>query len=189
MHSLIFATGNAEKFDIARAVCEPLGIALERRSLEIDAIQGEDSEVIIRDKARKAFEIVKQPLVVNDISWEIPALNGFPGPYMKSVAHWFSADDFLNLMHPFKDRSIILVQLLAYQDEKTQRVFYTEHVGTFLQDSRGNYGISLQKVVAMPGDNGLSIAEAYDRGVTHTERDVAMGWRELAEWRKQKAAA
>ena len=189
MSSIVFATGNAEKFEIALATCEPLGISLTRKALDIDEIQGEDSEAIIRDKARRAFDQLGEPVIVSDDSWNIPGLNGFPGPYMKSMDHWFTPDDFLNLTRPLKDRRIILVQLLAYQDKRHQQVFRNEYVGTLLTERRGQYGRPLQKVVTMPGDDGLSIAEAYDKGVIHTERDVAAGWRQLATWHKMEIAS
>lgn len=187
MSSLLFSTGNAEKFEIARKICEPLGVILEQKPLEIDEIQGEDSEAIIRDKVRKAYELTGQPVIVSDDSWNIPGLRGFPGPYMKSIEQWFTPEDFLNLTRPLIDRRIILVQLLAYQDADRVYIVREEHVGALLTESRGKYGKALKKVVAMPGDNGLSIAEAYDHGLIHADRDVAKGWRKLIEWYKQEA--
>ena len=188
MRELFFVTGNTEKFHIAQATCQPLGVALEHVTLDIDEIQGEDSELIIRDKAAKAFSELGRPVVVSDDSWNIPGLRGFPGPYMKSIDHWFTPEDFLNLTRPLQDRRIILIQILAYQDARQQKVFQVEHEATLLSDARGNYGNSLHKVVAMPGDDGLSIAEAYDRGTVHAERDVAAGWRELASWCLEQTA-
>lgn len=189
MFSVIFASGNAEKFNIAQAVCEPLGVTLLQKRFEIDEIQGEDSEVIIRDKAKKAFELANEPVIVSDDSWNIPGLNGFPGPYMKSIDHWFTPEDFLNLTRPLTDRRIILIQMLAYHDAERQYVFRNEHVGILLTEARGSYGKPLQKVVTMPGDKGLSIAEAYDRGTVRAERDVAAGWRDLVAWYKREVAA
>lgn len=185
MEPIIFATGNSEKFDIAKAVCEPLGVLLKQRALEIDEIQGEDSEVIIRDKVRKAFDLIQQPVIVSDDSWNIPGLHGFPGPYMKSMDHWLTPADFLNLTRPLIDRRIVLIQLLAYMDGKQQLLVRKEHTGALLTEARGNYGKPLQKVITMPGDNGLSIAEAYDRGTVRAERDVAAGWRELVSHLKE----
>jgi len=182
MRGLFFATGNTEKFDIAQATCQPLGVTLEHVTLDIDEIQGEDSELIIRDKVTKVFSELKRPVVVSDDSWNIPGLRGFPGPYMKSMEHWFTPEDFLNLTQPLQDRRIILIQLLAYQDARQQKVFRVEYEGILLPDARGNYGNSLHKVITMPGDGGLSVAEAYDHGTVHAERDVAAGWRELTRW-------
>lgn len=182
MRSLIFATGNDEKFGIAVAACRPAGITISQRKLDIDEIQGEDSELIIRDKTRKAFAIVQAPVVVSDDSWSIPGLRGFPGPYMKSINHWFTMQDFLNLTRPLADRRIILVQLLAYGDGSGQHVIRREHTATLLPEARGHYGSALQKIVAMPGDTGLSIAEAYDRGAVHAERDAALCWQDMTRW-------
>lgn len=189
MSSIIFATGNAEKFEIAHAVCMPLGIELIRTALDIDEIQGEDSEIIIRDKADKAFTLTGSPIIVSDDSWNIPGLRGFPGPYMKSMDHWFTPDDFLNLTRSLQDRRIILVQMLAYRDKHRLQIVRNEYVGTLLTEARGSYGKPLQKVVTMPGDSGLSIAEAYDRGtLVRADRDVAAGWRQLIAWHKQEVA-
>jgi len=185
MHQITFSTGNPQKFDIARAVCAPLGVELVQNTFDIDEIQGEDPEVIIRDKAQKAFELVGGPVIVSDDSWNIPGLNGFPGAYMKSMDHWFRPEDFLNLTCSLEDRRIILIQMLAYQDVEHYQVFRKEYVGELLPEIRGAHGKPLQKIVAMPGDNGLSIAEAYEQGAVHADREVAAGWRELVDWYQQ----
>lgn len=183
MHTILFSTGNTEKFEIAKASCEPLGLQLEQLALDIDEIQAEDGEIVVARKARDAFAAAGKPVVVSDDSWNIPGLRGFPGPYMKSMDHWLTPQDFINLTGPLEDRRIILVQLLAYQDADTYKLFRTEYVGTLLREPRGNYGRPLQKVVTMPGDDGLSIAEVYDQGrLQHENREVGEGWRKLAEW-------
>lgn len=185
MPPITFSTGNSEKFAIARAACAPLGLELVQNTFDIDEIQGEDPEVIIRDKAQKAFELVGGPVIVSDDSWNIPALNGFPGAYMKSIDHWFRPEDMLNLTRPLEDRRIILIQMLAYQDAEHYQVFRMEHTATLLKEARGAYGKPMQKVIAMPTDNGLSIAEAYDQGFVHADRDVGHNWQQLAAWYQQ----
>lgn len=180
---IIYVTGNVEKFDIGYATCRTRGVQLVQRKVEIDEIQSDDGEVIIGDKVRRAFEHFQKPLVVNDVSWEIPALNGFPGPYMKFAARWFSADDWLNLMKPYEDRRIRLIDLIAYQDKEGCKVFRSEYTGNFLVSARGDYGNSLQKVLTMPGDDGRSIAEVYDhQKVRHTTREVAKSWQLFLDW-------
>lgn len=179
---IIFVTGNAEKFQIAQAVCKKQDIALTQKSAEIDEIQSEDIEVVVRDKARRAFAIFQQPLVVNDISWSIPALRGFPGPYMKSIVHWLTPDDWLHLMGPYSDRRIVLIELLAYQDERGCNIFRKEFTGKILHTARGNYGSSLHKIITMPGDNGLSVAEVYDKGILYDEREVTASWVTFLGW-------
>ena len=182
MIQLSFVTGNTEKFQIADAVCRPLSVSLLQRTITLDEVQSEDSEYIIRDKAKRAFQAVGGPVVVSDDSWNIPGLHGFPGPYMKSIDHWFGPDDFLRLTRPLHDRRIILIQLLAYRDHEMTHIIRHEHTGEILTEARGMHGKALEKVVTMPGDDGLNIAEAYDKGTIRTERDVAIGWRDLVSW-------
>jgi len=87
MERIYFVTENSDKFDTARRVLLSSGITLEQSSQDIDEIQSEHIEKIALDKARKAYNILQQPLFVSDDSWNIVGLRGFPGPYMKSVTH------------------------------------------------------------------------------------------------------
>ena len=162
--------------------CEVADIQLTQSTLDISEIQGEDPEIIIRDKAQKAFDLLGKPVIVSDDSWNIPGLNGFPGAYMKSIDHWFRSEDFLNLTRPLEDRRIILVQMLAYQDDTHQQIFRQEYTGSMLTEARGNYGKPIQKVISMPGDNGLSVSEAYEQGAAHTVRPVSASWHQFIQW-------
>lgn len=186
---LIFASGNLEKFHLAQTACKPYGVELIQMLSGLDEIQSEDPEMVIRDKTHRAYQKFKRPLIVSDDSWSIPALHGFPGPYMKSVNLWFKASDWLHLMEPYEDRRVVLAQLLAFHDEHGIRVFRSELPGTFLPEARGTYGSPAHKVITMQGDHGLSIAEVYDQGVNHDERDVNATWTKFLTWYTAKSGA
>lgn len=182
MPTILFATGNNQKFLIAQEAFRESHITLVQKPVEIDEVQSEDAEYIIRDKARRAYEILQQPLVVSDDSWSVPGLNGFPGPYMKSMDHWLTPQNWLDLTARLTDRRIILTQQLAYQDKDQLRLFRQDYTGTILTEARGKQGATLQKVITMPGDNGLSIAEVYDKGIQYADREVIEGWRAFIAW-------
>jgi inosine/xanthosine triphosphate pyrophosphatase family protein len=182
--SLTFVTGNAQKFDIAVKVFAEHSIHLTQFEADNDEIQSEDTERIVRDKAQKAYEAVTGPVIINDDSWSIPGLGGFPGPYMRSIAHWFTAEDFLRLTLPLEDRRAILIQWIAYQDSLGQKLFKIEYDCEILKEIRGISGTSWQKVLTAPADNGLSVAEAYDHGTDISNREVAEGWRQFIKWFK-----
>jgi non-canonical purine NTP pyrophosphatase (RdgB/HAM1 family) len=184
MNQLIFSTGNDSKYTTAKEVCNKHGIELTQSALEIDEIQGEDAEKIVIDKVNKAYELVKQPVIVSDDTWLITALNGFPGSYMKSMNHWFKPQDFINLTQSLSDRSIYLVGYLAYRDGEQIKLFYQKREGILLKEPKGQHEPASHKVISMVGDNGLSIAEVYDKGLARSERDVAKIWHEFAEWFK-----
>ena len=185
---LYFATTNPSKFAIAQHACTKAGIEISQKPLDIAEIQGEDANIIVLDKVRKAYEQTNAPVIVSDDSWEIPVLRGFPGAYMKSIDHWFTSEDFIRLMEPYTDRRITLVAMLAYKDAETEQIFKAEFTGSILPEPRGNFGKPLQKVITMPGDNGLSVSEVYDRGITYDDREVSAMWDQFITWYKEQSA-
>lgn len=184
MMSLIFATGNTNKFLIGKLVSKEKGINLIQKDYDIDEIQSEDPKKIIIDKLNKAYKLCDSPVIVSDDYWEIPGLNGFPGPYMKSINIWFSPEDLLRLTLPLEDRRVFLTQRIAYMDLTDQKVFEVKTEGEILKEIRGQESTANQKIMSMKGDNGLTISEVYD-SFTDDERknrDTANIWREFLEW-------
>lgn len=188
MSTIYFATSNQEKVLIAQTVCSKFDIKVEPVSIDIDEIQGEDPVVIVQDKVRRAYEGLSKPVVVSDDSWDIPALHGFPGPYMKSINKWFKSEDFLRLMNGVKDRTIIIHQYLAYFDGDTMKVFSNDIHGKVIGEPRGKNDRSPNMTVtALDNDNGKTIAEVFEQGEKAlaerylTRRDA---WHEFVEWYK-----
>ena len=87
-------TGNPRKIEEATATLSQYDIAVEIINLDIDEIQHRDPLKITEAKVRAAYERVGKPVIVNDSNWEVPALGGFPGGYMKDIAHWLTPEDF-----------------------------------------------------------------------------------------------
>lgn len=189
MKPLLFATGNNEKFAIALHFCESAGIRLEQFGEDSDEIQSENPKTIIRDKAARKFTLAGNiPIIVSDDSWDIPALNGFPGPYMKHVDHWFTSQQIIDLMAHSTDRRIFLHQYLAFQDNKGIKIFSNTIPGQVLDKPRGNYGKPAQKVIALDIDTGLSISEVYDQdpiGAAQRHSDEENAWHDFITWYKE----
>jgi XTP/dITP diphosphohydrolase len=184
MSELTFVTGNADKYASAEHVSAEYGVNLSQASPDIDEVQSEDSEYIARMKAEAAYQLLKHPVIISDDSWEIPGLNGFPGPYMKSMNHWLSADDFLRLTSPLTDRRVFLIKLLVYKDVSIEKVVSHTVEGTILTEARGNSDSPWTKVVTMPGDNGKTIAEVYEAKLQLSQRKSAQVWHDFFAWYK-----
>jgi inosine/xanthosine triphosphate pyrophosphatase family protein len=187
MKKLYFSTGNENKFKTARVICKNNGINLEQKDLPIDEIQGEDGLEIIKDKAAKAFALLGEPVVVSDDYWEFLGLNGFPGPYMKSINHWLAPEDMLRLTLPLKNKDVILTQRLAYQDKNTYKVFELQNKGKLIDEIRGISSTANQKLVTLEGDNGLTISEIYDSGIDRSDRKPTRIWKQFAVWYAKEA--
>jgi non-canonical purine NTP pyrophosphatase (RdgB/HAM1 family) len=187
MKQLLFATGNAKKFVTAQQTCEQHGIQLVQISLAVTEIQEENAEKVALDKAAKAFEVIQKPVTITDDSWSFSGLNGFPGVYLHSINEWFTPEDFLRLTSGLKDRQITQTQYLIYTDHQKQRVFKNQTAGIILTEARGTSKYPHEPVLSLAGDNGLSIAEAYEKASDKSTRDSARVWHDFATWFSQES--
>ena len=180
---ITFITGNPHKLEEAKSVLKDYDIVVEPLQIDIDEIQHHDPLKITEAKVKLAYEKVDQPVVVNDSSWEIPALGGFPGGYMKDVANWFTAEDFLALMKDKNDRRIILHDVVAYFDGEQLKLFIYDQTGVFINEPRGK-GTSMNQVVSMEDSSGLTIAEEF--ALRHDGAEINPShfqhWQKFGEW-------
>lgn len=178
MKTVRYITGNQKKLDNANAFFADYGITAESQKVEVAEIQSEDAVQIAVQKARDAYEKIGEPLFVNDASWHIAALNGFPGPYMRYVMDWFTADDILKLLEGKADRSIILRDTIVYKDATTEKVFTNDVHGVILEAPTEGNGPFITKLVSFE-ESGQSIAEANIVGYSDKEKPL---WQEFAQW-------
>lgn len=185
MRELTFVTGNENKFHTAEHILKESGIKLLQAAFDIDEIQGEDAQKIALDKAHKAFDIVKKPLLISDDSWSVHGLNGWPGPYMKSMNHWLSADDFLRLTSTLKDRRITLHQIAVYQDEQGQKLFMNDIEGRLLDHAATEFPmIPWSQIITLTKD-GRSLAEVRNTSPEQLATENSNVWHQVAVWLKK----
>jgi XTP/dITP diphosphohydrolase len=185
MKQLIFSTGNNEKFTVASHASSQYGIELRQQPSNRPEIQEENPELVALDKAYTAFQVIGKPLVITDDSWSFAGLNGFPGVYMHSINSWFTAEDFLRLTMGLEDRSVLLTSYLVYIDQQQQKVFSGQTKGELLKESKGSSEHASHTIITMDGDNGLSIAEAYEQAADKSTRTSAQIWHDFAIWYSQ----
>lgn len=180
---ITFITGNPHKLEEAKSVLKNYEIVVESLQFDIEEIQHYNPLEITKAKVRAAYEKAGQSVVVNDSSWEIPALGGFPGGYMKDVVNWFTAEDFLALMKDKNDRRIILHDVVAYFDGEQLKLFISDQTGVFINQSRGK-GTSMNQVVSMEDSGGLTIAEEF--ALRHDGAEINPShfqhWQKFGEW-------
>lgn len=181
MMAVNFVTTNFDKYKTAKAVCDGAGIILKRRSIEIAELQSEDSEIIVRDKATKAFQAVDGPVIVSDDSWSFIGLGGFPGPYMHSMNTWLTAEDFLHMTEQLADRKVILSQFLVFDDGTRQKLFRINIPGILLRRAQGSSVHASHQIIALNVDHGLSIAEALDMP-DRSQHISAEVWHKFVNW-------
>jgi non-canonical purine NTP pyrophosphatase (RdgB/HAM1 family) len=88
---LLIVTGSEMKYKELSAKLSEF-FECEQRDWNEPEIQGKPEE-ILKHKMARAYELFKEPVLVDDVSTHIEALNGFPGAYMK---------DFFDVMTPYE---------------------------------------------------------------------------------------
>ncbi len=176
---ILYITSNKNKIETANRLLKPFNIKVEGKKVDgIIEPQTENIEEISENKAKQAFQIVQKPLIVSDASWIIPALNGFPGPYMAYVNRWFTPEDFLNLMKDKGNKEIILRECVTYIDKNQIVTFTSDTKGYFLNEKSGS-ATSLDQVVSFRED-GKSIAQCENKGISRIPQNDL--WNKVGEW-------
>jgi len=82
MSQITLVTGNPHKLAELRKVF-PSTIDLGLIKLNLDEIQSLDLHEIVSYKLHQAYSAIGTPVIIEDVSAELEALNGLPGPFVK----------------------------------------------------------------------------------------------------------
>lgn len=162
---LTFATSNVMKFQIGQRAIRETAINLLHKSIRLDEIQDEEGAEIARMCAISAYQVLCEPVAVTDASFIIPALNGFPGPFVKYVNKYLNPEDILRLMDGKEDRRITIRESLciATGTKSTEQLVYSSDYRGRLSEKVGmGNGTTFEKLV-IPEGYGCCLSEmAYD---------------------------
>lgn len=112
---LHFITSNRGKIEYLYNALLGVDINILSRNLNITEIQSDSFEEVSKDKAIKAFNILKKPLVVEDGGICLNVCNGLPGVFTKYVIKRLGIEGILKLLEG-KDRKACLVSVATYVD-------------------------------------------------------------------------
>lgn len=150
MDKLYFVTGNKGK---AREAQQILGIPIEITKIELDEIQSLDLKKIVEHKLKQAFDKVKSPVIVDDVSLQLDVWNGFPGPFVKylHVASDGNNELILRMLKNESNRNGILVATIGYHDGENIHFFTGEIRVTISTEERGINGWGLDPILIPEG--------------------------------------
>ena len=174
----VFITGNQDKADYLSHV---LGIELEHQKLSLDEIQSVDPATVAEHKARRAYDILKSPVLIEDSYLSFNALNGLPGPFIK---FFYEATDGLDMMcrmlDGFDDRSAYTGAVYCYFDGDKVRIFNGRLDGSISHKPRGANGYGWDKIFKPVGYDH-TIAELSPKDSAQLHNNV-MGFNALREF-------
>ena len=85
--------------------------------LEVPEIQADTVLEVAQAKARAAYDVLGEPLVVHDCGLCVAALNDFPGPFTKFVNYKLGTQGLLALLRDEEDRRAGWADAIVYVDE------------------------------------------------------------------------
>lgn len=160
MKNPIFVTGNQHKAD---NLAKLLGIPLQHQKIDVDEIQSPHLEEVATHKARQAYSIIKQPVLVEDVALGFAALDGLPGPFIK---FFLTIDGGLEklcrMVDSFDTRQATGECIYAYYDGAQLELFYGRLDGKIAQSPRGDNGFGWDQIFCPDGYNGRTRAELTD---------------------------
>jgi non-canonical purine NTP pyrophosphatase (RdgB/HAM1 family) len=136
MKDLVFITGNKHK---AEYLARYLGYPVDHIPLDLDEIQSLDLNEIVRHKVRQAYEKVKRPVLVEDVSLEFKALNRLPGTFIRWFIDELSLEGLCSLLDG-KDRSARASCVFGYFDGVEEKYFEGSLEGTITEKPAGTHG-------------------------------------------------
>lgn len=164
--TVYFITSNQRKFASLQKLLHPIGINLQQLDYDFDEGQGLDIQTIAKSKlaqAKKAFP--NKRLIVDDRGFFIPALKGFPGPFVKLLLDSFSYPGIIKLMQNETDRRAIFSFAVCYFDGAKDHTFVANEEGFITDEPRGDnlHGwTELLYIYGHPSFPGRSLAELSD---------------------------
>jgi inosine triphosphate pyrophosphatase len=126
------------------------------QAIDLPEIQSLDLREIVSDKLRRAYEQVKAPVIVDDVSAGLSSLKGLPGPFIKFFEKKLGQDALFQLASDKADK--VTVHCTAgYYDG--QHMLYGEGAleGTVVS-RRGSNGFGFD-VVVVPDGQTKTMAE------------------------------
>jgi len=171
MKDIFLVTGNAHKLAEWRRLL-PDDIHIESVDIDLPEIQSINPEEIVADKAKRAYEVVGKPVVVEDVSAGLSKLGGLPGPFVKFFIKTLG-QDALHILAGNEHEAATVSCAVAYYDGEDLITVRGDVKGSVVA-SRGDGGFGFDKTF-VPDGRSLTYAEMTpDEKDTVSHRSVAI---------------
>lgn len=146
--NLTFITGNAGK---AKYSADYFHMPIEHKKLDLAEIQSLDLEEVVIDKAKRAYDILKTPVLVEDVSLIFRGLNELPGPLIKWFLESLGNEGLCRLIDNCATRAAFAEVKFAICDENGVHVFSGAMTGNIADAPRGEIGFGWDPVFIPQG--------------------------------------
>lgn len=147
MNDITFITGNQAKADyLARYLDHPV----KHMKLDLAEIQSLDLHEVVEHKVRQAYQHVKGPVLVEDVSLEFVAWGRLPGTFIKFFVDELPFETICSMLNG-QDRSAIARCIFGYFDGDKVEFIEGSLRGTIADKPAGENGFGWDKIFIPDG--------------------------------------
>lgn len=147
MNEVTLITGNKKK---AEYFTKYIGVNIDHIDLDLDEIQSMSVAEVATHKVKQAYDIIKKPVLVEDVSLEFPALGNLPGPFVKFFLESLKLEEICNLLND-KSREAIARCVIGYYDGTDLKIFEGRINGTIAMTPSGERGFGWDHIFIPEG--------------------------------------
>lgn len=144
---ITFITGNQNKADY---LAKYLGYPVDHVKLDLDEIQSLDLKEIVEHKVRQAYEKIKRPVIVEDVSLEFAALGDLPGPFIRFFVEQVPFKTICSMIDG-RSRRATAKCVFGYYDGEELKLFEGSLAGTIAEMPAGDSGYGWDKIFIPDG--------------------------------------
>ncbi len=171
MNKLTFITGNAGK---AKYLSDYFHMPIEHTKIDLQEIQSLSLHDVVEDKARRAYEIVGSPVLVEDVSLTFLPMKALPGPLIKWFLDTLGNDGLCKLIDQYETRDAYAEVMFAVCDADGVHVFSGDCKGAIANTPRGEAGFGWDSIF-IPSGHTKTWAEMTDQEKHETSmRKIAL---------------
>lgn len=163
---ITFVTNTEAKAREAQAI---LGNDFEvtHKKIDLDELQAVYPKDVIAAKAREAFSIIKEPVLVEDTSYHLVGMKDLPGAFV----HWFldpkekqnGCKLICDMMKGIPDKRAFAISTICYYDGEKMAIFEGRVNGTIPNDPQGENGFGWD-FIFIPDGNSQTFSQMGMRG-------------------------
>ncbi|MDI9355213.1 MAG: non-canonical purine NTP pyrophosphatase [Cyanobium sp. MAG06] len=160
--NIYLVTGNLGKLKELRELFPNL----LHKDLDIDEIQSFDAELVVKDKAKKAYTIIQEPVIVDDASLYLECLNQFPGPLTKFLEQRLTPVGIYDLVSKYNNFKAIVTVMTCYYDGVDFIIGKGERECVIVSP-RGENGHGIDPILEYQGKTFAEMSDEEKNKVSH----------------------
>lgn len=154
MEKIYFVTGNEGKLREAREI---LDTEIESFSINLPEIQALEVLEVVKDKAQRAYDEIKKPVLIEDTGIYVESWNNFPGALIKWMMKTLDCQGIAKIIQPFENKNAYAETIVCFYDGEEFNIFIGKTEGKIVSP-RGENGFGWDPIFEV-GDSSKTFAE------------------------------